>query len=271
MDAAQHVQTIAQNRRRILLLALLIAVLVFANDVRKPKQYASTAYLMVTSGRESVSLANTGDTNFLVQTYVTLGGSVPVMGDAWQRYGVTRDSFSNVINRVSVDQLGQTAFLYVRATGHSPMDAVDLARAESEALVEAVRGQEGNTLYEDASAIAINISSLQKQLAALPPGHPQAVSLRADIQTAMQALYTREAQPTNRIDYTSPASASSTPVAPRPLRDAGIAFLVGLILIAEGTVVLRRVSDRFSATEGSADVTTVAGLQVLARIPDGTG
>lgn len=271
MDAAQHVQTIVQNRRRILLLALLLAAVVFANDMRKPKQYSASAQLMVVSGRESVSLTNTGDTNFLAQTYVTLAGSIPVMGDAWKRYGFSRDSFDRVINRLSIGQDGQTAFLTVTATGTSPLDAVDLARAESEALVEAVRGQQANLAYAELVGLQLNIDNLNKELNALRPADPQAATVQADIGTATQALYTRLAQPKNRVDYASPPMVSSTPVAPRPFFDALIAFGIGLVLIAEGTVLLRRISDRFSATESTADVTTLAGLQVLARIPEGTG
>ena len=42
------------------------------------------------------------------------------------------------------------------------------------------------------------------------------------------------------------------------------------MIIAEGSVVLRVVSDRFSATDDSEDILKVAGFPVLARIPTGS-
>jgi capsular exopolysaccharide synthesis family protein len=270
VEVADHVQTILHYWRRIVALAVLVAFVVLAYNMTRPKTYAATAQLLVTSARESVSQANTGDTNFIVQTYVTLGESVPVVGEAWKRSGLKVD-YGTAAGRLSIDQVPGTAFLKVRARGPSPSDAVLLARAESQALADAVRIEQEKSIFVDVSGIKLSTDQLQTELNALPPNHPQITSVQAEIQKLTQAQYTRQAQPTNRIDYTSPATASSSPVAPTPFRDALIAFTIALLLLGEGSVVLRTVSDRFSATDDTTDITKLAGFPVLARIPSGSG
>jgi tyrosine-protein kinase len=269
VDVAEHVQTILQNWRRILVVSLVLAFVVLVYDMRKPKEYASRAQLLVISARESVSNANTGDTNFLTQTYSTLGESVPVVATAVVKSGLKIDE-NTAAARISVDQQSNTGFLRVRAKGPSPGDAVALARGESQALVEAVRFQQQSVLFADSVILQLDQQRLQDELNVLPANHPQIPALKNELQTAVQAAYTRAAQPMNRIDFTSPATASSSPVAPRPFRDAAIAFVLGFVLVAEGWVVRRSVSDRFSATDDTADIMKLADLPVLARIPKGS-
>jgi capsular exopolysaccharide synthesis family protein len=269
VDVAEHVQTMLHYWRRILLLTVLFALGVLVYNARQPKRYAATAHLMVTSGRESISEADTTDTNFIVQTYVALGESVPVVADAWKRSGLTID-YGTAARRLSVDQEPGTAFLKVKATGPSSADALALARGESQALAEAVRVGQYQTRFADAVALELTVEQFQKELNAIPPNDPRVAGLRVDIQKAVQAQFIGQTRPTNHIDFTWPATSSSSPIAPRPFHDALIAFLIGLVIIAEGSVVLRVVSDRFSATDDSEDILKVAGFPVLARIPTGS-
>lgn len=269
MDVAEHVQTILHSWRRIVALALLLAFAVLVYNLAQPKKYAATAYLMVISARESTNDASTADTNFLVQTYVTMGQSVPVVADGWKRSGLKID-YGTASSRLSIGQLSGTAFIKVRATGPTASDAVSLARGESQAIVQAVRVTQAQQAFIDITANTIDVERLQKEMAALPANDPRVAGLQADIAKAVQAGYIREAQATNHVDFTSAASASSNAVAPAPFRNAAIALLIGLIVFAEGMVLLRVVSDRFSSTEDSDDIIELSGFPVLARIPEGS-
>lgn len=269
MDVAEHVQTILHSWRRIVVLAVLFAFGVLVYNMVQPKKYAATAYLMVISARESTSDASTADTNFLVQTYVTMGQSVPVVAGAWKRSGLNID-FGTAAGRLSIDQVSGTAFIKVRATGPTPSDAVALARGESQSMVDTVRVTQAQQTFADVAGIQVSIDNLQKELSAIPPNDPRIAGMQADIAKAVQARFTRQAQASNRIEFTSPATASSNPIAPRPYRNAAIGLLIGLLVFAEGAVLLRLLSDRFSSTEDSDDIIELSGFPVLARIPEGS-
>jgi capsular exopolysaccharide synthesis family protein len=268
VDVADHVQTILRSWRRIVAISAILGFLVLVWNMTRPKTYAATGYLMVTSARESVSKAGTGDTDFLVQNYVTLGESVPVVGAAWERSRLKVD-YGIAAQRTSVDQVPNTAFLKVRATGPSPTDAVLLARSLCLSLASAVRIEQDKQMFADTAGLQLTVDQLTQELRALPPGSPQSVVLQAGIAQASQAHYARLAEPRNGIDFTSPPTASSNAVAPRPFYAATIAFFVALIVVGEGMVLLRTITDRFSSADESGDITSLAGFPVLARIPEG--
>jgi capsular exopolysaccharide synthesis family protein len=269
VDVAEHFRTILQNWWRILVVSVLVAATVYVADASRSKQYAATAELQVTSGRASVGQASADDTNFLTQTYSTLGKSVPVVATAVAKSGLTLETTA-ARGRISVSQENGTGFLKVRATGPSPRDAVALARGESQALTDAVRNQQDAGKLADLAPLLSSITKTNTQLATLPTTSPQIPALQQALQAAITAYYQRDAQPSNRIDVASPAVAGTSPVSPRPLRDSLLALAVAFVIVAELWVVVRAVGDRFSATDDSADIMKLAGLPVLARIPKGS-
>jgi succinoglycan biosynthesis transport protein ExoP len=269
VDVAEHFRTILQNWWRILVVSVLVAATVYVADASRSKQYAATAELQVTSGRASVGQASADDTNFLTQTYSTLGESVPVVATAVAKSGLKIDT-TTARGRISVSQENNTGFLRVRATGPSPREAVALARGESQALTDAVANQQDAQRLSTLAPLNAAIAKYTAQISSLPQNSPQIPSLTQSLAAAQSAVAQAEVQPRNRLDVVSPAVAGTSPVSPRPLRDSLLALAVAFVIVGELWVVVRAVGDRFSSTDDSADIMKLAGLPVLARIPKGS-
>jgi Mrp family chromosome partitioning ATPase len=90
-------------------------------------------------------------------------------------------------------------------------------------------------------------------------------SLQEDAEDAAVDAGPEEQPPIPRV--VSPAEAPTTPIEPKPERDAVLAFLVALVLSAEAAALLGTVAGRFPAGRIREEVEELTDVPVLARIP----
>lgn len=270
MDLAAHFRVIAQNWVRILVVSAVIAIVVLIVSSTQAKKYQAEATVVVTPGVVTGGQSQVQAAAALAQTYAEYVDTPTVMRNAARASGLDL-TISEASDRVSAKQIGDLGFVEIKATGPSRDDAEALGRAVSQALVGTVRAQAQAALYNDLLPIQLQRQQLQAQLDALPFGDSQRGSLQAQIDNLNEAEKDRRAVPADRAGILSGARTGKNPISPRPVRDAILAFVVSLVVVAELTVLAHYAGDRFSRSEDTADVSRLTGLPVLAKIPKGSG
>jgi polysaccharide biosynthesis transport protein len=271
MDLAAHFRVIAQNWLRILLISIGIAVLVFAASTVQSKKYQASETLQVTPGPDtSAGETLSAASSYLAQNYAKIAETDTVLRSAIRDSGMDL-TLNEAAARVSAKQVGDLGFIEVKATGPSKADAERLTRFASSALINTVQAQQTNARFADLTPIQAQRTQLQQQLNDLPPGAPERPGLEGQIDALDEAEVQVRSRRDNRIGIVSTADPADSPISPKPLRDALLAFVVSLVVVAELTVLVHYTGDRFSRTEDTADVTRITGLPVLAKIPKGSG
>ena len=271
MDLAAHFRVIAQNWLRILLISIGIAVLVFAASTVQSKKYQASETLQVTPGPDtSAGETLSAASSYLAQNYAKIAETDTVLRTAIRDSEMDL-SLNEAAARVSAKQVGDLGFIEVKATGPSKQDAERLTRFASSALVTTVQAQQTNARFADLSPIQAQRTQLQQQLNDLPLGAPERPGLEGQIDSLNEAEVQVRSRRDNRIGIVSTADPADSPISPKPVRDALLAFVVSLVVVAELTVLVHYTGDRFSRTEDTADLTRITGLPVLAKIPKGSG
>jgi polysaccharide biosynthesis transport protein len=269
MDLVEHFRVIGRNWWRILLVSVLVGGAVYAWSARKPKVYQASTLLNVSAGRADIGTVATKDeTTFLATTYAQLATAKPVLARAAQNSGLNINERTAEI-RVSASESGGVGFVTIDATGPSPQAAARLANAAARALSTQVQQEENNAVQQDLAPTNQQIQSLQTQLSGLPADSAQRTDLQARYTALLQAAVTRQTQPRNRVDVISTASGSTTPISPKPIPNALLAFLAAMVVTAELAVALRAWGDRFSKVQDPEEIARFVGLPLLAAIPAG--
>ena len=135
MDLAAHFRIILRAWKKILIVAILVAVLVFLYTNRSARVYRSTALLAVTPSDTGAGQSNAQQANYLAQSYALLVDTPRVAAAAAKSSGLDL-TVDEVENRTSAAAVGSLGYLEVYATGPSPESARTLANASSEALID---------------------------------------------------------------------------------------------------------------------------------------
>ena len=271
MDLAAHFRVIAQNWLRILLISVGIAVLVFAASTVQSKKYQAKELLVVTpggatTGGETLAQAS----SYLAQNYAKYANTPTVVRNAIKTSEMDL-TLAEATDRINASQVGELGFVEVKATGPSRDDAERLTRFASSSLINTIQAQQTNAKFADLAPIQASRTQLQQQLNDLPAGATERVGLQSQIQALDDAEVAIRSRRDDKLGIVSGSIASDSPISPKPLRDAILAFVVSLVVVAELTVLVHYAGDRFSRTEDTADVTRITGLPVLAKIPKGSG
>lgn len=270
MDLAAHVRVIWQNWWRILVISAVIAAGVYGYSRTKPNVYKSNDLIQVNVGRVSAGDSPLSDTNFWAQTYAKLATTPDVVRAAAQRSGLKID-VNEALGRASAIASADLGFVTVSATGPTPHDAAALARALGDQLIESVQVQQGFALTADLVPLQQQESDLRSKLKSATQGTAEYDNTNQQLQAVVQGEIDRRRIPTNHLVTVAFARPDSTPVAPKPARDAILAFLIAVVVTGELTVLIHYVGDRFSRSDDSSDLLHFTGLPVLAKIPQGSG
>jgi capsular exopolysaccharide synthesis family protein len=219
-----------------------------------------------TQGGETIANASA----YLAQTYARYVDTPAVIRQAIRTSGLDL-SLPQATSRISARQVGELGFVELKATGGSEAEAERLARFAASSLISTIQSQQVQARFADIEPIQNQRSQLQRQLAGLQPGDPQAVVLQGQIDALNDSEVAIRSRDADTLTVISGAVAGDAPISPKPLRDAILAFLVSIVVVAELTVLVHYVGDRFSKSEDTADVTRITGLPVLAKIPKGSG
>jgi capsular exopolysaccharide synthesis family protein len=268
MELSDHARVIARNWWRIVIIAVLAAGLVYAWSSDRQERFESSTALNVTPGGAATSDGTQAQSVFLARTYAQLADTIPVLQRAVA--GAVPLTAAQAQGDVHASASQDVGFITITASGDTPRLAQRLATAVSQALVATVAEQQVRTLEQDLQSVNAEITSLAAQLDALPPNAPTRSALQARYEALLQSQTARRAAPQDRVEVVSPARLPSSPVSPRPTRDAMLAFVVALIVVSESFVLYRVLTQRFSSWN-LQEVSRLTGLPVLATVPRGGG
>ena len=270
MDLASHFRVIAQNWLRILIIAAVLATVIFLASSFQSDTYQATEKLNVTPGVIPNGGSEADAATFAAQTFAQYVDTRTVLEPALRASKLTL-SVSELKSRVSASPSGDLGTIDVIATAPNAREAELIARFVGRSLQSVVKAIGDSKISILTDPIRTERAQVQQQLdsTTLTPTE------RAALQDRLDRLSTAEADalrtPVASLSIFAPALADPDPVAPTPTRDAVLGFLVAIVAVGELTVLAHFVGDRFSGAEDSADVATLTGLPVIAKIPRGEG
>ena len=251
MDLAEHAATVWSRRFLVVLGALVVAALVVGWRSAAPERFESTSTLQVRVATTESDPALQVD--YYAQTVVALLGNDGVVGEAVRAAGQpTPGSAADVVTATTT---GEPGFIEVTTTSQSSTDAAVV----NEVVVTAVQRRIAETQSADLAIqqqpLLDAIARVADQLSSMPSGpsnqRSALVREREDLQAALRAV---TAGVPWQLAVVERAEAPTSPVAPRPLRDGLLAFLVALLFIAEGVVVARAWRGAISVRDPAREV-----------------
>ncbi len=260
---AQSLRALRRRWRIIVLVPLLAVFVSLVVSHETPKQYAATAevYLVPTNENPVSLLLNPGsqptpaDPERDLNTAVSEITETP-MADLARSSLRTSESGAALLAQVSAKLEGTTNIVDITATDADPTRAARIANAFAAQYV-LFRLDEQRSLFQQTLALA------QSRYAALTPAQ-QASATGQQLIKAEQLLGANLAVLTSDARVSQTAAVPSSPSKPKPLLDAIVALIVGL-LIAIVAVVILELLDRTVRDEDEA--VAVSGLSSLGVIP----
>lgn len=250
MDLAGQLASVWRRRVAVLGGALAVGLVVLVVRLLTPPVYAAVETVRVdvrgvAESSEAVA--------FAAQTVTGLAGTDALLADAAGRSGLAV-GVADVAERTTVAEGGTTGFLTISSDGPSPEEADALARAVTDAL-DARLVADNRTAVERATApLRDQLAALEQELGALPPGSIARTGTEQRYSALVGAVTEIESRPGPSLILGPPAAAPTDPVSPVPVRDALLAFVVALVLLAEGVVLVRAARGRLSEADPAARV-----------------
>ncbi|MEX2534112.1 MAG: polysaccharide biosynthesis tyrosine autokinase [Trueperaceae bacterium] len=212
-----------------------------------------------------------------VAAYRVAGTSDPVLLNALDRMGVdspTQSDVRSLRSRVSIqaEETRSASLIYIQGHGSTPGAAANRANAVANALVAWDRGRASEDMDMLVEALEAQIENYSEQIRSLQTLNDPSVatqiagriSLRAERQEQLSYARALSASATALLSVLQPANPPGGQISPRPMLNAAVAFMLGLIA-TYGLLLLRRALD--TRLTGVADLAQAAGLPVLAEFP----
>jgi capsular exopolysaccharide synthesis family protein len=269
MDLATHFRVIAQNWLRILVISLVLAAVVFLASSFRSDVYQATETLSLRAGQTGGQTEQEAAT-FAAQVYAKYVETASFLS-AVVRDSKLKLSLSEAASRISATPVGDLGYLDVKATGPNREEAETLTRIAGGQLVATIRAIGDKKINDIVNPLRVRRENLQQQRSQLPSASTEAVSLDAQINQLVQEEAQAFSTPVDEATIFGGALAARDPVSPKPFRDALLGFLVALVVVSELTVLAHFTGDRFSGNEDSAEVASLTGLPILAKVPRGEG
>lgn len=268
MELTGHLRLIWGSKRWLLLFAAIVALVVFAISSTKSDEYESAALgQVVTTSQASGEILNDEQLLSLTNLYSELAKTRPVYQLAHEEPAV-KGRESAFDSSIDVQPEARTGVLSFSATTGDPEAAAEFAnayaRAFSRYLGELSVTQRKSTLQP----IQQRIDEVEGEIARGGSKGASVAGLQVELQALQDQIAEQSANPGDTMRVIERAVPTSSPVSPKPLRDALLAFIGALVLGAAAIYLRDLFFDRYrSAQEVAKDL----GLTMLGELPRGRG
>jgi capsular exopolysaccharide synthesis family protein len=243
--------------------ALLGLGISLALSLTATRQYAATSQLLVQSvGNVNIATGSnqTLVTSTDVQTELQLVTSAQVQSQVRAQLGSAPG--------VAASEVGQTNVIAVTAVSPEPARAAQIANAYARAFVSWSTATAISNLTVTENQLSAQINTIGKEIGKLPRSSAAQLTALSNQQAVLRGqlaqLQVAGATASTGLELVTPATAPTSPSSPKPLQDALLGLLAGLIL-GIGAAFLRDNLDD-TLTTGEA-VERVGGAPVLATVP----
>lgn len=280
MDTQNSLEFLWRRKWIILTTVALTLAFTVALTVRMDKEYEASALIEV----DSVNTANTDPGSLfgvqqasqgLATSYATLIDSPGFLQHIRDQVLNGQLSVSGLQSRVKTGAVtvnnATTNLIKLTTRGRSPAEARALAQDVAAAFVQSVRNKAGRQVDEQQAVIQAQIAALNKQIAGLRVRGTSAadeisarVAARNNLAAQLAAVIANGGSQAGSVSLAAEPTASSVPVSPRPLFNAVVAFLVGLL----AGVALAWFRERLDVgLHGAEEAEKILDLPNLATIP----
>ena len=238
---------LAEVRRRawlVVLCTLSAAVLAFGISQLIDERYEATADLLFAE-EDPDSPERTAATN------LELASLDSVMFRVKRRIG-SDDPADELRKQFDLEPLGQSDIVRVTASAPTARGAAARANIFAREVVALRRDRAQQALQRQLTALDAEIEATGGD-----------IDLNRDLVQRRKALAVERALATGDVEVADPAVPPRRPAAPRPVRYAAIAGLLGLLFAIGLVFVLRSVQRRID----EKDVSRIFGAPILARVP----
>ncbi len=241
----EYIGVLRRRRFALIMPVLLIVCLATALSFFQSPVYLSGAkVLLQTRTSESLFDPNTGqraDPVRAMQTEIQILESEPIRAEVRKELGPT--------GGISAVSLGQTDLIAIQATSGAPARAAQIANAYTKAYISFRQKQAVDDVLAAAQQIQSKIGDIQKQIdslsdqvSAAAPAQQSSVreglALQRDALVAQQNLFKQKldqlqvdaALKSGGAQLVSEATVPTSPISPKPIRSAVIAFGFGLVV-----------------------------------------
>lgn len=280
LELRDYLRVLQRRKWTVFFAALVVVATALAASLLQTPVYQGTAQILLQSrSTESLFNPNTGqrtDPARLIQTEIQILRSEPVRAEVRRRIGTEAS--------ISARPVGQTDVIEVTARSTDPERAAIVANTYAESYIDFRRKQAVEDLIAAGTELQAKVNALQAQIdplvaqlsAADTRSRPEAEArLQPQITnlTSQQALFKQKldqlqvdaALKDGGARLVTPATASTTPVEPRPIRTAAVALVVGLIFGMGLAFLFDYLDDSIKSKEDLHRV--VHGVPVLGLIP----
>lgn len=258
MDLADQLAAVWARRVLVLGTSLLLAAGVFFWRSAAPDEYQAAATLQIQPpAGETADPAVQVD--YYADTVVGLLKSRGLVVDALDGSGREQDAL-DLADRVTAEAGTEPGFVEVSVTDVTPEGAEEVLTSLIEAV--AARVQDGQTPQADALSQALAL--LVREADRLPVRNGGGRAALARVQQGVEELQAESTSASTwRVVSVADARADVDPVAPVPLRDALLALLIALIVVAEAIVLRRAWRGSLSARDPARSVTEELGVPAV--------
>jgi capsular exopolysaccharide synthesis family protein len=264
-----YLQVIGRRFPWLLAVTLLSVALAVAFIEVQKKQYSATAELLVQPASGSIPISGTQPTVSAtdVLTELQLVTNAPVKAQVTKKLGFTP--------KISAAEVGTTSVIGLTATARTPVLAAQVANTYAQTFVAYQRTIALDALTAAELQLDGQITALDAQLKPLESENPQSAgttstisalaSQEAVLKEQLAQLQVAGAETPGGVEVVSPASPPTSPSSPKPLRDGGIALVLGLLLGLGAAFAAEYFDDKVYTKDEAERLS--GGVPVLAIVP----
>jgi tyrosine-protein kinase len=252
IDLTRIARVLAANARVIAVAVVVVTVIVLVLSSGAESRYRASARIVLDT--TSDTSADTDPRR--LATNVALLTTPDVLDAAARR--LPGESAASLRDKLSTTVATDADVIDVTATDNGAAAAAADANAVARAFLE-------RRAANERAAILRTRAALTAQLAGVGKG-PSAEAQAAAIRTRLSELVVDEANAGNDLQLAEAAEPPATPYAPRPLRNAVLAFFMTLFLAALAVLLRDRLRPEASAER---DIERVSGVPLIATLAPG--
>ncbi|MEJ7785975.1 MAG: polysaccharide biosynthesis tyrosine autokinase [Solirubrobacteraceae bacterium] len=238
------------------LLVITLPVATYVLSASAAKQYVASTIVQVQGAAVDTSLFTSGPIipqTAAIAAAAQLAETPSVAREAAERLDPRPQQLKILMDSVTVTSDNETGFVTLAVRNRSPRRAADVADAYGAALVEA-RSRQAR------AQVNRTIQIVRRQLAAMSEDDATG---RQQLSEQLQRLRALEAAQTNNAVIVQPAVIPDTAVSPKPLRNALLALVLGLVAGVGLAFLVDRLDRRIRRTEDLRRLTDLPILTVI--------
>jgi polysaccharide biosynthesis transport protein len=281
--SARHLLGIVRKRAWIIIaVAVVVTAFTYFLAARSSDIYQASTSVQVTGSSSADIFSTSGadsqtDSKAAIDTEIQLLQSNRIRTKVNQALGQR----AAAIGQVTMSSIGDAHVVKIAVNSTSPEVARDAANAFAQVFVSSRRDQlvadlenQADKLNSKAVQLGTQIQDIENQIASHPEGAdvPSLQAQQAGLVAQQQDFSQRASQleveaslRTSDVQQIDSPEVPTTPISPKPARDAALALALTLLLGVGIALVIDRIDDRIT---GPDDLTmATGGLPVLASVP----